>query len=131
MVDMATVCSSGVVVPVYTNLTPDQIRYIINDSQARFLVCSNLKLWQKIASIRPELPLIEKFILMEGPAPAGVMSLEEVEKSGEEYNLSHPDDFDRVACLFCLMTWPRSSIPPGQLAYPKVPCSATTILLTI
>jgi long-chain acyl-CoA synthetase len=25
------------------------------------------------------------------------MSLEEVEKSGEEYNLSHPDDFDRMA----------------------------------
>lgn len=97
MVDVATFCSSGVVVPVYTNLTPDQIRYIINDSQARFLVCSNLKLWQKITSIRPELPLVEKFILMEGPAPAGVMSLEEVEKSGEKYNLSHPDDFDRVA----------------------------------
>ncbi len=97
MVDVATVCSSGVVVPVYTNLTPDQIRYIINDSQARFLVCSNLKLWQKIASIRPELSLVEKFILIEGPAPAGVMSLEEVEKSGEEYNLSHPDDFDRMA----------------------------------
>jgi len=63
MVDVATVCSRGVAVPVYTNLTSDQIRYIINDSQARFLVCSNLKLWQKVDSIRPELPLIEKYIL--------------------------------------------------------------------
>jgi len=97
MVDMATVCSSGVAVPVYTNLTSDQIGYIINDSQARFLVCSNLKLWQKIAAIRSELPLIEKYILMEGAVPDGVISLEEVEKRGEEYNLNHPDDFDRVA----------------------------------
>jgi long-chain acyl-CoA synthetase len=106
MVDVATVCSRGVAVPVYTNLTSDQIRYIINDSQARFLVCSNLKLWQKVASIRPELPLIEKYILMEGAMPGEVMSLKEVEERGEEYNLNHPDDFDRLA----------ESIQPDDLA---------------
>jgi len=106
MVDVATVCSRGVAVPVYTNLTSDQIRYIINDSQARFLVCSNLKLWQKVDSIRPELPLIEKYILMEGAMPGEVMSLKEVEERGEEYNLNHPDDFDRLA----------ESIQPDDLA---------------
>ena len=106
MVDVATVCSRGVAVPVYTNLTSDQIRYIINDSQARFLVCSNLKLWQKVDSIRPELPLIEKYILMEGAMPGEVMSLKEVEERGEEYILNHPDDFDRLA----------ESIQPDDLA---------------
>ncbi|HRD01423.1 MAG TPA: long-chain fatty acid--CoA ligase [Candidatus Saccharicenans sp.] len=97
MVDVATVSGGGVTVPVYTNLAPDQIKYIINDSQARFLVCSNLKLWQKITSIRHELPLVEKYILMEGNVPDGVVGLAEVEKIGEQYNLDHPADFDRAA----------------------------------
>ncbi len=59
MVDVATVSQGGVTVPVYTNLTPDQIKYIINDSEAKFLVCSTQKLWNKVALIRPELPRIE------------------------------------------------------------------------
>lgn len=52
--------TGGVTVPVYTNLTPDQIKYIINDSEAKFLVCSTQKLWNKVALIRSKLPRIQK-----------------------------------------------------------------------
>jgi len=106
MVDMATVSQGGVTVPVYTNLTPDQIKYIINDSEARFLVCSTQKLWNKVALIRSELPHIQKYILIEGEASADRLSLEAIEKSGEAYNRNQPDEFDRAA----------SAILPDDLA---------------
>ncbi|HAR36106.1 MAG TPA: long-chain fatty acid--CoA ligase, partial [Acidobacteria bacterium] len=41
MVDLAAICLGAVTVPIYTSLTPQQIRYIINDSEARFVVCSS------------------------------------------------------------------------------------------
>lgn len=48
MVDMATLCLGGVTVPVYTTLMPEQIKYIIDNSDAKIAVCSNHELWQKI-----------------------------------------------------------------------------------
>ncbi|MBC7362368.1 MAG: long-chain fatty acid--CoA ligase [Candidatus Aminicenantes bacterium] len=106
MVDLATICQGGITVPIYTSLTPEQIKYIINDSEARFVVCSNLDLWDKIAQIKNELPLVEKFILIEDQAPEGVLTLKEVEKNGKLFNQQHPDDFNKTAL----------SISPNDLA---------------
>ncbi|HEK86489.1 MAG TPA: long-chain fatty acid--CoA ligase [Candidatus Aminicenantes bacterium] len=97
MVDLAAICQGAITVPIYTSLTPEQIKYIVNDSEARFLVCSNLELWEKIDRIKNELPLVEKYIMMESQPAAGVLSLEEIEKDGELFNQHHPDDFDRIA----------------------------------
>jgi len=52
MVDLAAICQGAVTVPIYTSLMPEQIKYIINDSEARFLVCSNLELWEKIKQVK-------------------------------------------------------------------------------
>ncbi len=35
MTDLAILCAGGVTVPIYTSLLPEQIKYIINDSDAR------------------------------------------------------------------------------------------------
>ncbi|MGB4704019.1 MAG: long-chain fatty acid--CoA ligase [Candidatus Saccharicenans sp.] len=106
MVDMAVVCMGAVTVPIYTSLTPEQIKYIITDSEARFVVCSNQEMWAKIAAIKNELPRVDKYIIIDGPAPEGVMTLEEVEKEGEKLNQLDPAEFDRIA----------ESIGPDDLA---------------
>lgn len=97
MVDLAAICQGAVTVPIYTSLMPEQIKYIINDSEARFLVCSNLELWEKIKQVKNDLLLIDKFILIEGNAPSAALNLIEVEKSGENFNQQNPDDFDEKA----------------------------------
>lgn len=97
MVDFATICQGAVTVPIYTSLMPEQIKYIINDSEARFLVCSNLELWGKISQIKNGLLLVDKFILIEGNAPAGVLTLKETERNGDNFNQQNPDDFDKTA----------------------------------
>jgi long-chain acyl-CoA synthetase len=97
MVDFAAICQGGITVPIYTSLTPEQIKYIINDSEARFVVCSNPDLWEKIDRIKNELPLVGKYIFIEDRAPRGVLPLKEVEKNGEVFNQQNCDDFDKSA----------------------------------
>lgn len=106
MVDMATVCLGAVSVPIYISLTPEQIKYIIKDSEARFVVCSNPEMWTKIAAIKNELPLVDKYIMIDSPAAEGVLTLEEVEAEGEKLNQQNPEEFDRIA----------QSISPDDLA---------------
>ncbi len=97
MVDLANICLGGVTVPIYTSLMPEQIKYIINDSEARILVCSNLAMWEKVARIKDEIKGVEKFIAIDEPAPEGVFPLSQVEKAGEEYNRKNPEEFDKIA----------------------------------
>ncbi|MGB9906821.1 MAG: AMP-dependent synthetase/ligase [Candidatus Saccharicenans sp.] len=97
MADLAAICLGAVTVPIYTSLTPQQIRYIINDSEARFVVCSNPEMWAKLEVIQSELPLVEKYIMIEEPAPAGVLPLKEVEKEGEKHNRQNPEEFEKIA----------------------------------
>lgn len=106
MVDLAAICLGAVTVPIYTSLTPPQIKYIINDSEARFVVCSNAEMWAKLEGIRTELPLVDKYIMIEDLAPAGVLTLREVEKEGEKLNRQNPGEFDKIA----------ESIGPDDLA---------------
>lgn len=106
MVDLAAICLGAVTVPIYTSLTPPQIKYIVNDSEARFVVCSSPDLWSRLEVIRQELPLVSRFIMIEDRAPSGVLPLTEVEKEGEKLNQQNPEEFDRIA----------QSIGPDDLA---------------
>ncbi|MCR4409557.1 MAG: long-chain fatty acid--CoA ligase [Candidatus Saccharicenans sp.] len=106
MVDLAAICLGAVTVPIYTSLTPPQIKYIINDSEARFVVCSNPEMWSRLEAIKTELPLVDKYIMIEDLVPAGVLTLREVEKEGEKLNRQNPGEFDKIA----------ESIGPDDLA---------------
>src|SRR4030065_47555 len=41
MTDFAVLCAGAITGPIYTSLMPEQIKYIINDSDTRNEVCSN------------------------------------------------------------------------------------------
>ncbi len=106
MVDLGAICLGAVTVPIYTSLTPPQIKYIINDSEARFVVCSNPEMWSRLEPLKPELPLVDRYIMIEDQAPPGVLTLKEVEKEGEKLNRQNPGEFEKIA----------ESIGPDDLA---------------
>ena len=95
--DFATLCAGGVTVPIYPSLMPDQVKYIINDSDAKVVVCSNRLLWLKVEAVRRELPSVRHFILVEEEAPEGVMSLAEVMGRGKTLAASGPELFEKAA----------------------------------
>jgi long-chain acyl-CoA synthetase len=97
MTDLAALCSGGISVPVYTTLSPEQVKYIINDSDATVVVCSNEELWDKIRAIKNELPLVSHFITFLTEAPEGVKTFAEVVEFGRQKAQQDFALFERTA----------------------------------
>ena len=97
MTDFAVLCAGGVSVPIYTSLLPEQIKYIVNDSEARILVCSNRSLWLKVEAVRGDLPGIKHFVMIDEEEPAGLLTLGEVRGKGKRAAEADPGLFERTA----------------------------------
>jgi long-chain acyl-CoA synthetase len=96
MTDLATLCAGGLTVPIYTTLVPEQIRYIIDDSDATVVVVSNADLWKKVEPLRPGLTKVKRYITFADEAPAGVLTLKEIMDKGRAAAESKPGLFDEL-----------------------------------
>jgi long-chain acyl-CoA synthetase len=95
--DFAVLCAGGITVPIYTSLMPEQIKYIINDSDARIVVVSNRDLWLKVDAVRSELRNVHHFVLIDEEGPQGMMTLSEVMARGKTIADKNPDLFEKRA----------------------------------
>ncbi|MBE3124765.1 MAG: long-chain fatty acid--CoA ligase [Acidobacteria bacterium] len=96
MTDLATLCAGGLTVPIYTTLVPEQIRYIIDDSDATVVVVSNADHWKKIEPLRGGLTKVKYYITFADEAPAGVLTLKEVMEKGRAAAESKPGLFEEL-----------------------------------
>jgi long-chain acyl-CoA synthetase len=98
MTDFANLSLGAITVPVYTTLVPDQVKYLINDSDARVVVVSNAEQWRKVAAIRAELTQVRHFISLETKPPAeGVLTLAEILAQGRAVEAAQPGLFESLA----------------------------------
>jgi long-chain acyl-CoA synthetase len=97
MTDMACLCSGGITVPIYPTLVPEQIKYIIDNSDAKVVVCSNEELWHKVEAIKAELAKVEIFISFEPVAHEGVLPFDQVLERGKKISQENPELFERMA----------------------------------
>jgi len=105
--DFASVCQGGVTVPIYTTLTPEQVKYIINDSDAQIVIVSNEEQWAKVAAIKADLATVKHFITFLPKAPAaGVLTYDDILEKGRALEASRPGFFEEIA----------GSIAPGDVA---------------
>lgn len=72
--DLAILSLGGVSVPIHTTLSPNIIRYIINDSGARFLFVAGQENFYKLNQIYPETEKIEKIIYLDIVIPEDLKS---------------------------------------------------------
>jgi long-chain acyl-CoA synthetase len=82
MSDLANLCGGGVTVPIYTTLVPEAVKYIIQNSDARFVVVSNEEQWAKIKAVKKDLRKVRHFISMAAQPPAGVLGWQDVLDKG-------------------------------------------------
>ena len=84
MADFAILASAAVTVPVYPTLLGWQIEYILNDSGAVAVICSNEEQMKKVAGIRDHCPSIHNVIVCDPPPtlPSGILSFQQVVESG-------------------------------------------------
>lgn len=75
---------AGVIdVPVYTTLSPDTVRYIIDDSAARVFFLKDTETFERLQPALADCISIDKFILFDGGIESdNVVSLQDLERAG-------------------------------------------------
>ena len=105
--DFASVCQGGVTVPIYTTLMPEQVKYIINDSDAKVVVVSNEEQWAKVAAVKADLATVKHFVTLLPKAPApGVLTYDEILAKGKALEAARPKLFEELV----------AAVAPGDVA---------------
>jgi len=97
---MGVVMVGGVIVGIYPTNPPQQCKYIIEHSDARFILLEDQEQVDKILLIWDKLPKLEKAIVIEKFEPRHdprLISLEEFHGLGEEYSLRNPESYEQRA----------------------------------
>jgi long-chain acyl-CoA synthetase len=97
MTDFAVQCLGAVVVPIYPTLMPDQIRYIVNDSDAKVIFASDRLLWPRVAAVRGELAKVAHYVVFDPEGIDGAMPLAELIDRGRTHTASRGNGFEALA----------------------------------
>jgi long-chain acyl-CoA synthetase len=75
--DLGVMLAGGTPFSIYMQYTPEQIAYVASDARARVLITEQ-QLLAGALSARKDLPELEHVIVVDGEAPEGVLTLDEV-----------------------------------------------------
>lgn len=94
--DLGILSCSGISNGIYPTDAPNQVQYLCEDSQTRFLFVEDDEQLDKALEVRGQLPLLRKIIVvdMEGLQKLqdpGVISLDGLRALGREYLAQHPN----------------------------------------
>jgi long-chain acyl-CoA synthetase len=99
LADLAIMAAGAATTTVYPTTIPDDVAYILADSDSRVVFAEDDEQVAKLREKRSELPAITKVVVTDGAADGDwVISLDDLEKLGEEHLAAHPSAItDRVA----------------------------------
>jgi long-chain acyl-CoA synthetase len=125
--EMAAMCGGGIGVWLFQDCLMDEVKYIVDHSDARFYVAEGQEEVDKALAIRDQCPKLEKIIWDD---PKGLrhyddpmlISLDEVMRLGRELDKEDPGSFDKMVDRgtgddICLLfyTSGTTSLPKGAL----------------
>ena len=96
IVDHADLCLGAITVPIYTSLVPEQIKYIIDDSDAKAVFVSSEDLWKKVEAVKSGLSKVRHYITFLGQAPEGVLTVDQVMGRGRKLEEKDPALFESL-----------------------------------
>ena len=99
LADQGCILMGAITVPIYPTLSPDQVKYIINDCGARAIIVSTSEKLTEIKATLKECPTIENVILFAsaGSTGAGLIALEELEAKGRSLEAENPQLISELA----------------------------------
>ncbi len=97
------VCDFGILsaaatnVPIYPTITPEQVKYILADSETKIVITSSAELLEKVFQIYESLPTVEKVIHIDPTDESFdyLMSYEELIEAGQKYGQKNPDAYQK------------------------------------
>ena len=95
--DFAVFCLRGIMIPIYQTLPANQIAYILKNSNTRAIFVENKAQYQKIISIKNQLPKLEFIFSFDELPDAGddVKYFKQLMIQGEKHRQSQPDFFEK------------------------------------
>ncbi len=94
--DLSIIIAGGVTVPVYPTLIPEQIKFIIENSDSVMVIFSDLHQWKKLESIKGSLPNVKHYITFLEEAPSEeVIPLKKLIEIGKDYERENPELFEQ------------------------------------
>lgn len=98
--EIAAQAACGSSVGIFTDSAPEEVKYIISDSESTFVVAQDQEQVDKLLRIKEEIPRVKKTIYWD---PKGlwfynepwIMAFAAVEELGKAYEKDFPDDFDK------------------------------------
>ena len=104
LIDWADICAGALTVPLYPSSTASQVAYILAHSGATVLCVDSPERLKKLDWSQPSLDAVRTIVLIDSAAPlvglpAGisVISLNELQRMGREYDREHNGIFEQTA----------------------------------
>jgi long-chain acyl-CoA synthetase len=91
--DMACLMAGLVTVPIYLTHSPEAIKFILEQSEAKVLIVSDEALHQKIKPVLPHTPLVKQVVLRESKTE---MDFAKLEAKGQEIRKANPNKLAEV-----------------------------------
>jgi long-chain acyl-CoA synthetase len=89
--DLGTLGAGAVTATIYQSNQPEECRYILEDSGARFVFCDSAAQVAKVRTVRDRLPKLEGIVRAQGTAADGFeRTLADVERLGQEWRKANP-----------------------------------------
>jgi long-chain acyl-CoA synthetase len=99
--EMAALAVGGVVVWLYQDALLDEVQYVVDHSDARFLIGEGQQEADKALAVKPRCPKLERIVWddpkgMRGYDDPALISLAEVRRLGQEADAKDPEAFERT-----------------------------------
>jgi len=99
--EMAALAVGGVVVWLYQDALLDEVQYVVDHSDARFLIGEGQQEADKGLAVKPRCPKLERIVWddpkgMRGYDDPALISLAEVRRLGQEADAKDPEAFERT-----------------------------------
>jgi len=98
--DMGSLGIGICVIPVYPTLAPEEIEYILNNSESKVILPENKNQLKKVLEIVDKCPGLEKIIVMEEKDAVGhpkIMGFKELMKLGHKKHAEDPTLFEKLS----------------------------------
>ncbi len=91
LADLGILGAGAITATIYQSNLPEECRYIIEDSGARFVFCDSAVQVAKIRQVKDRLPRVEGIVRAHGPAADGFeRTLADLERLGVEWRKANP-----------------------------------------
>ncbi len=85
LIDLAILSLGAVSVPIYQSTMPDEVKYILQDSECRFIFLEDSSQLEKVLKVKSELLQLEKIMMFDGKVMGdGILTFDEFRALGEK-----------------------------------------------